>query len=445
MEGRLVLKDCSLYRADGRVRSGMAVVVEGVTISRIAPDAEVPVLPGDWEVRCGSRLVAPGLVDCHTRLVGGQLSPWRGDHLLKSAPSRFEAERRFDAAATVAELESLTAFALARGLREGVSMFVEHLHAPRLVEEALAAQARVAERLGARLVNSHASCSEGSPVPGPAQVEANARYVESRKGHGLVRGALGVYASFCADDDLLRRTGRAKELLGTGAHFRLAESDDDLAMTWARHGTRVVTRFDAFGLLGGATVAAHARAIDRAEAARLAKTRTLVALGPRNAQTMEGGSVLGMEAVLINQNLAGLGTDGTCSFWDEVSAGFAAVMALSRAGRMLDPDNLLSAFVVGGAAELCTMIFGLPSGTVEAGALADLVVYDLVPPHELQGGAPHLLLQLGQSPVAWTIVNGRVVVREGQLVGADYAGLAREAAKALEAIWGRAQTAGDGG
>ena len=56
----------------------MAVVIEDGLIRRVAPDAEVPVLPGDWEVSCRGRLVMPGLVDCHAHLVGDLLVPTSG-------------------------------------------------------------------------------------------------------------------------------------------------------------------------------------------------------------------------------------------------------------------------------------------------------------------------------------------------------------------------------
>jgi len=82
---------------------------------------------------------------------------------------------------------------------------------------------------------------------------------------------------------------------------------------------------------------------------------------------------------------------------------------------------------------------GAPSGTVEAGALADLVVYDHVPAQEDAGGlTPHLLMQLGSVRPSWVIVGGRVVVREGQLLGHDYVELARAAARTLESLWKRA-------
>lgn len=445
MEGRLLLKDCSLFRADGRVRSGMAVLIEGRTISAIGSDADFPALPGDWEVKCRGRLVTPGLVDCHTRLVGGMVMPWSGDLLLRSFHQRFSQEQRIETELTEGEVAAISACALARGLKQGVTMFVEHLHAPRCVEAALTAQAQVAEKLGARLVNCHASNSLIDGAPGVEQVEANARYLEGRVTHELVRGAIGVRASFCSDDDVLRTAGRVKEALPIGAHFSLGESDDDLAFTWSRYGSRVVSRFERFGLLGGASVAAHARSIDRTEAARLAKSRTLVALTPRGALAVEGGSALGMEAVLVSQNLVGLGTGGTGSLTSELFASFTGVMALSRVGRMLDPDNLMAAFLIGGPAELNTMIFGLPSGSVDPGAIADLVVSDCVPPPDSGGAAPHLLMQALNAPVAWTIVNGRVVVREGQLVGVDHVELQREASLALASVWARAGALQAGG
>lgn len=444
MEGRLVLKNCSLFRADGRVRSGMSVLVEGHLIVSVAPDEQVPTRPGDWVVRCEGRLLTSGLVDCHTRLVGGPLTPWAADMLMRPFLDRFEQERRLEALLTPGEVRAITAFSIARNLRLGVTMAVEHLHAPRCVEAALEAQAEVAEVLGLRLVNSHASTSGLEGAPGVAQVEANAAYAQRRRKGRLARGAIGLRGSFCCDDDVLRTAGRAKEELSVGAHFGLAESDDDLAITWARTNSRIVSRFERYGLLGGASVGAHARAIERTEAARLAKSRTLVVLTPRAAQTVEGGSALGMEAVLVSQNLVGLGSGGTGALWEELAASYTGVMGLARSGRMLDPDNLMSQFLVGGPAELCSMIYGAPSGSVDEGALADLVLFDFVPARESGNYTAHLLMQLSQMRVAWTIVNGSVAVREGELLGANYLELANESARALESVWRRAGRS-DGG
>ena len=145
MEGRLVLKNCSIFRADGRGRAGMAIVIEDGLIRRVAPDAEIPVLPGDWEVSCRDRLVMPGLVDCHAHLVGDLLVPTSGELLLHPPQVRLEHERRMAAQLTASDVEVLSLYAMARALCSGVTLVVEHLSCPGDVAGALDAQARAAE------------------------------------------------------------------------------------------------------------------------------------------------------------------------------------------------------------------------------------------------------------------------------------------------------------
>lgn len=416
----------------------MAVLIEDGRITQVVPDSELPVLPGDWEVACRGRLVAPGLVDCHTHLVGGQLLPFSGEHLLRSPRARFELQQKLDGVLTAQEVEVLSSFAVAKALREGVTLVVEHLHCPADVLGGLNAQAQAARRLGIRLSSSHASSSLGPGQTAAEQVEANASFAEQFRKDPLIRPALGFHASFSVDDDLLRRLGRLREQRGLGVHFHLAESEDDLTTTYSRHGKRIVPRLETFGLLGPGVVAAYARAVDRSESERLLRSRTLVALAPRLSLAAEPGGG-GFESVIGHQNLIGLGSSGHGSLWDELQAAFIGVMEIARVGRLLDPDGLMAQLLVSGPAELCSMIYGAPSGNVEVGSLADLVVYDHIPAPEDAGGlAPHLLMQLGRERVAWTIVGGRVCVREGQLLGSDYVELAREAARVLRAVWRRA-------
>jgi cytosine/adenosine deaminase-related metal-dependent hydrolase len=442
MEGRLLLKNCAVFRADGRVRTGMALVVEGGLIRRVAPDAEIPVLPGDWEVACRGRLVAPGLVDCHTHLVGGQLLPPTGNFLLAPPSTRMERREQVAALLTVGETEALTRFAMAQALRDGITLVVEHLEAPSDVAGALAVQARVAEQLGMRLVVGHGTHSLAGEASARACLEANADFARRYRAHPLVRGALGFHASHTCDDDLLRRISTLSQELDVPVIFHLADGQDDLTATYAQYGKRVVPRLDELGLLGPRAIAARARTIDSREAERLAATGTFVAISPRAHLTAEriGES---LEAVLLLQHLVGLGTSGHGTLWDEVLAAFVGLLRISRAGRLPDPDGTLAQLLVSGPAELCTRVFRAPSGLVEEGCVADLVVYDAVPTADPETGySPNLIGQLARSRVAWTVVNGRVTVREGQLLGVDFVELARAASDALASVWSRARLNG---
>lgn len=434
MEGRLLFKDCTLLATDGRVRGGMAVLVEGATIRGVAEDGVLPALPGDWVVPCRGRVLGPGWVDCHTHLVGGQLVPRSAALLLRGPRALAALQRTLEAGLSVGEVEALTAYALARGLEEGVTSHVDHLHAPAAVRAGLEAQARVARTLGARAVLSHA-------CQGPqahAQLEASAAVAASLKEDPLVRGALGFQSSSDADDALLRRLGRLREELGLGAVLHLAETEEDLTSTFARHGRRVVPRLEQFGLLGPGVVAAGARAVDRAECERLARSRTLVALSPAEGRLLEPTGGARLETLVAHQTLLGLGTYGAGSLRDELEAALAEALVAARAGRLLDPDEVLASLLVSGPAELTSMLHGLTTGGVRVGAVADLVLFDWVParlPDGSAGGLP--AREQLRRRAAWTVVGGRVVVREGRLLGQDTAALAREAARALSSVWTR--------
>ncbi|PTL82798.1 amidohydrolase family protein [Vitiosangium sp. GDMCC 1.1324] len=439
MEGRLVLKNCSIFRADGRGRAGMAVVVEGGLIRRVAPDAEVPVLPGDWEVSCRGRLVLPGLVDCHAHLVGDLLVPSAGELLLHPPQVRLEHELRLAAQLTASDVETLSRHAMAQALRSGVTLVVDHLSCPGDVAGALDAEARAAEQLGLRLVVSHSTHSLKGTVQAEDQAEANADFIKRRGAHPLVRGALGFHSSWTSANPLLRRLARLRESSGSPVVFHLSEGDHDLAATWSQHFQRVVPRLESFGLLGPLSVAAYARAVDDAESVRLAQSGTCVALGPGAALLVEP-SGRALETLYGRQNLMGLGSAGHGNLWDALGAALVTALGAARGSRLVDPDGVLVQLFSDGPAELCSRLFGLPSGAVEEGRLADLVVFDCVPALDAESGqAPHLLGQLGRARAAWTIVDGRVTMREGQILGTDEVALAREAARVLSEVWARAR------
>lgn len=438
MEGRTLLKGCAVYRGDGRVREGQTVVVQGPLVEAIAPEAEVAALPGDWVIDCGGRLLRAGLVDCHAHLVNGQVTPIAGADALESFVHRFERRLAMAASLSPLEVEALAAHALAQGLRRGVTLHLEHLLAPSLALQSLEAVARAAERLGARLVLSHASTAFLGDAAGLAQVEANAQLARARKGHPLVRGALGISDSFNASDAMLEKAAAEASALGVGAHFHLCEADDDFALTRGSSGLSVVERLERFGLLRAGNVAAFARRLARDEVAALARSGVAVALAPL-AGALEGERDETLEWLLAHGAQVGLGSAGLGTLWEQLPLAFASCAREARGRRLLEPDAAVAELLWGAPSELCSRAFEAPSGAVEPGALADLVVCDTVPAVEdEQSQGLHLLLQVASAPAAWTLVHGKVVVREGQLIGADALELAREAAKAQAAIWRRA-------
>ncbi len=397
MEGRLLLKNCSVLRSGGAVTRGNAVLIEGDTIRRVADDATLPALPGDWVVPCEGRLVMPGLVDCHSQLLAAQ----RG----KGSPQP-------------EEVAAISAHALALGLRHGVTTHLDHLHAPAFVEEALKAQATVAQRLGARLVQSHASSTA-------LELDANAAAIALSK-HSLVRGAIGLSSSSKCDDAILTRAADHRHRLDCGVHLRLAENEEDLATTFSRFGLQVASRLDAFGLLTPRTVGAFARALDRPGVQLASARRTLL------APWLDPHQPIGFEAMLSSGVALGPCTAGERTLWQAVASAVIGAHTVARAGRVQRAGEIAWQMLFDGPARLISAVFGGRFGNVAEGDTADLVVLDAI-----EAGEGVAWDRLPMAPVSWTIVGGRVVVREGQLLGIDFNALAADAARAVESIWAR--------
>ena len=398
MEGRLLLKNCSVLRSGGAVTRGQAVLIEGNRIARVAPDAAISALPGDWVVAGAGRLVMPGLVDCHS-------------HLLAAARGR--------GLATAGEVAAISAHALALGLRLGVTTHLEHLHAPKAVQACLAAQAAVAQRLGARLIQSHASTSLG-------ELDANAQAIADTK-QPIVRGAIGLFSSARCDDDCLAHAGRLRQQLDCGIHLRMAENEEDLSTTFSRFGMQVASRLDSFGLLTARTVGAFARTLDGPGVQLASARKTLL------APWLDLHHPGGFEAMLSSGVALGACSAGERTVWAAVASAAGAAQSVARAGRVSRAAEVPWQLIFDGPARLVGAVFGEKFGSVGEGDTADLVLLDAI-----EAGASLSWDRLPLAPVAWTIVGGRVVVREGQLLGADFGALAGDAAQAVEAIWARA-------
>lgn len=397
MNGRLLFKDCTLLHADGRLEPGRALSVVDRHIEAIAADADLPLLPGDWWVDCGGRALAPGLVDCHTAL------PDLAEPTL-----------------TPAELELLTAHALAEGLLRGVTSRALQLHAPRGALALLEAQSRAASSVGVRTLLSVGPRATDGLEAALGQLEDVRALAGRLQHHPDQRALLGWTGPAPGDAGFHARVGEAFAAAGTplvidrrraGQGHALTGSEALAAPDWVELPAMVV---------GAELLDANARA-------RLIGHGSLLALGAASHAS---------PALLDEGAALGLFGDGWTRGVTRAAWGLEA--AATSAG--LDDDRVaqvIRAALVQAPAAWLSAQFGVPLGRLEPGAAADLVLYDWVPQARGREALAQVRDQL-EARVWWTVMNGRVVVREGALLGPDGGALAREAA-ALHAARGGGQ------
>lgn len=401
MEGRLLVKDCTLLDRES-VQSHRAVVVEGGMVARISPDDAEPVRPGDWAIDARGRLLVPGRVDGHAEL------------------GHCPGARR---ALTATESAALAAASIAVALRAGVTTVLEQIQGVTDGSAALAARLQAGRALGVRMVTSLAAAGRH----GIADHERNAEAARATAEDPLVRAGLGFATCVTASDELLRAVSREAEALRAPVHLRLAETSAELAEHFEQHRTRTVERLERHGLLGPGTLAAHARAIDGAEAHRLAEASVLVAWSPL-ADLL--GEQHGFESVWQSGHRVALASAGVGDLREQWTAGRILAHRAARIGRLWARERVPE--VLGeGPAGFLERVFRRPAGRIVPGAMADLVLVDAFP----RSADPiEVLAATMRAPVAWCVVNGRVVVRDGQLLGADLTSLLAEAAAVHRAV-----------
>jgi cytosine/adenosine deaminase-related metal-dependent hydrolase len=431
VETRIVIQGAVL--PGGPAAQGATILVEGRRIAAVLPGGQpVAPRPGDWEVDAAGRLVVPGGIDAHSHLALGALlrlaglpARFAGSVLELRASFRAPLEDRLDPEA----LEALSAAGALAALRAGVTCVLDLCRAaPGREGEALSAVARGVARPGLRAALAYGASDLGGAQRGLAGAQAAAAFARQAKAEPTLRGMAGLDGLAATGPETL--AALAEPAAGFGLHASISEDEADLARAYARSFLRPVQVLGSTGLLGPRTVVAHGSTLSAAEANLLARSESWVAATPRAAQWC-GAGLAPVELLAARDAAVTLGTDGL--FPDLAGEAMALTLALRGARRGgVPPAELLGHVVWPAGAALASRLFGDRVGAVEEGALADLVVLDWRPPLPLpEVPEGDLALLWAGAPAAWVIVDGKVRLREGRLLGADEAEIsarAREAA-----------------
>jgi cytosine/adenosine deaminase-related metal-dependent hydrolase len=133
----------------------------------------------------------------------------------------------------------------------------------------------------------------------------------------LVRGVVGLHASFTVSDETIREAVDLAKRHATVLHLHVAEDGADVDDAKARGYAGVVDRLDALGALIPGSLFAHGVHLERNEVTRVAAAGCWLIQNPRSNR----GNGVGYPGHLDASDLVALGTDGYPSVeTDEVEA-----------------------------------------------------------------------------------------------------------------------------
>jgi len=304
------------------------------------------------------------------------------------------------------------------------------------------AQIAAARRLGIRFHPTRGSMSlgrsQGGLPPDDVVQTEDEILADSRRLAGafhdpsrfsMCRLALAPCSPFSVTPELMRRTVELARALGLRVHTHLAETADEERFCLEKFGCRPLDYMERLGWIGEDVWFAHAIHLSGDEVGRLGRTRTGVAHCPTSNMKLSSG-VCRVPDLLAAGARVGLGVDGSASndssdMWGEMRQAYL-LSRLAHGDRGLGAEDVLRLATVGGA-----QVLGRDDiGRLAPGLAADLVLIDLEQLGFAGGRHDPVTAVVGSGDshiVDTTIVNGRVVVRGGRLVGADESEIVRRA------------------
>jgi putative selenium metabolism protein SsnA len=401
--------------------------IEGDRILETGPSL-VPVA-GEEALDLDGGLVLPGLVNAHTHLYSALARGMPGP----ADPPRSFVEIlekvwwRLDRALDEESVYLSGLVGAIEAARSGTTTLLDHHASPSFIRGSLATLRRAVEEVGLRSVLCYETTDRNGLEGRDAGIAENREFMASRPA-GLTRGMVGAHASFTLSNESLDRLAEAVRDAGASLHIHMAEDRADVDDSIRRCGKSVVARLRRHGLLGRGTLLVHGVHLSEGELLDVQAEGAWVIHCPRSNMNNGVG-----HAPTQAFRRAALGTDGLDE--DMLAEARAAFLRMRDAGQ---PGALQAAFgMLAGGHRLAGELFGRPAGRLDAGASADLVVFDYRPPTPLTAGnlAGHLLFGLDRSHVRSAMVAGRFVLRDRRITSVDEMSAFARARRAAEALW----------
>ena len=408
-------------RSDLRIEGGH-IAGRGPTLTP-APNEEVLDLEG--------ALILPGLVNAHTHLYSALARGMPGP----AVPPRSFVEIlervwwRLDRALDEESVRLSGLVGAIEAARSGTTTVFDHHASPSFIEGSLATLRRVVEEVGLRSVLCYETTDRNGLEGRDAGIAENRAFAAGGP-TALTRGMVGAHASFTLSDESLDQLAGAVREAGSGLHVHVAEDRADVEDCRRRCGAGVVERLRRHGLLGPRALLVHGVHLTEAELREAQDAGAWLVHCPRSNLN----NAVGYPPTEAFRRAA-LGTDGLDQ--DMLAEVRVAFLKMREAGRA---DALGAAFdMLAGGHRLARAISGVPFGTLEQDAPADLVVLDYRPPTSLTAAnlAGHLLFGLDRSHVRSTMVAGRFVLRDRRITGVDETAILARARAAAGRLWER--------
>jgi len=249
--------------------------------------------------------------------------------------------------------------------------------------------------------------------------------------NAMVRVGLAPCSPFSVSRELMRDAALLARDKGVMLHTHLAENDEDIAYSLEQFGCRPGQYAEDLGWTGSDVWHAHCVKLDDSEIHLFAKSLTGVAHCPCSNCRL-GSGIAPVRPMRDAGVRVGLGVDGSASNdAGDLMAEARQAMLMQRVARGADAMSAREALEIATLGGATVLGRADALGSLEVGKRADIAIWDMRGLQNAGSWDPVAALVLcGPHRVKHLLVEGRQVVRDGQLTGLDADVLANAARRA---------------
>lgn len=412
------------------IQDGIVVVADSKIIALGERDSLADQYQATETIDCTGQYILPGLINAHTHVPMTLLRAMADDLRLDVWLMGYimPVEREF----VSPEFVKLgTTLACAEMIRGGVTSFADMYYFESDIAEATAEAG-----LRALLCESILKF----PTPDAATYEESLVYtrefIEKWQNHHLIKPTIAPHAPYSNTEETLRKSAELAKEYDQPLMIHIAETEREQHESMETYGKTVVPWVKDQGILDVPIIAAHCVHIDEHEMRMIKKNRGSVAHCPSANLKLASGIAPIAQMLEMGLNVA-IGTDGPASnndldMFEEMRLAALLAKVTPKNPTALPAKQALQMATTNGAIALG---MGDVTGSLEVGKLADVIVVEAQPTHNMprfdfNPDAPYsqLVYAAKSSDVQHTIVHGKILMKDRQLLTIDEDALRQDAA-----------------
>lgn len=433
--GKVITRDpANPYYVDG------GVVTDGTTIKEVGETAALKAkYPQAEFIDAKGRVIMPAFINVHSHIYSGLA---RGLSINGYNPTNFyeildgmwwNIDRHLNLEGT--RRSAYTTYI--DSIKTGCTTVFDHHASYAQIPGSLFAIEEVAKELGVRTCLCYEVSDRDGQKKCDEAIKENADFARHCKeaNDPMVKAMFGGHALFTLSDETLDKMVKANDGM-TGFHIHVCEGLNDVYDSAAKYGTKSVNRLLQHDMLGEKTMLGHCIHITKGEMDIMRDTKTMACNNPESNM----GNAVGCSPILqmlADGILVGLGTDAyTFDMLESLKVALIIQrhnacmpnVAWCEVTDMLFKNNPL----------ICSRYFDSPLGVLKAGAAADVIMMDYKPftPFSADNIDGHMIFGMTGRQCEFTMCNGKVLMKDRELVGIDEKAINARTLEVSKELWG---------